>query len=455
MTEYYREVLKKNPAYGNALEHVLETHKGQLSEIQVHYLHTFAPVICEYALWVLNEAKKNGIDRLYFLSRDGYPVYQAACILSEGNDSYPQLRYLRVSRYSLRIPEMVISKETFTDYLFLSGIDVTMRKILKRGGLSDEEIEEIASEIGYTDPIDKIISRPEILYWKKIADKEKETIWSLIYKHAKPQLPLILEYFRQEGLMDDVRIAIVDSGWVGTTQRSIKRLISVEKPGFELEGYYFGLYSLPKDVGRSRYHTFYFRPWKDIEKKVLFSNCLFEAVISEASGMTLSYRKEGDVVIPEQTGGSGLNSCFLNDILRVLIAYADTLKGSISGDNRDNRVRISGAILTKLMAYPETWEAENYGKLQFCDDVLESGAQDIAADLLYEDIKNLRLLRKLRLWIGKKLHIKSRVINDTTLHESGWLYASIVRCRGSVRWSLNCARMYQRLMYYRKELTRD
>ncbi|MCR5738181.1 MAG: hypothetical protein K6G43_00015, partial [Lachnospiraceae bacterium] len=338
---------------------------------------------------------------------------------------------------------MVISKDSFLDYLFLSGIDVTMRKILKRGGLSDEEIEEVASEIGYTDPIDKIISRPEILYWKKAAEKKKDTIWSLIYKRAKPQLPLILEYFRQEGLLDQGKVAIVDSGWVGTTQRSIKRLISVVKPGFELDGYYFGLYSLPKDVDRRKYHTFYFRPWKDIEKKVLFSNCLFEAVVSEVSGMTLFYSKELDSVVPQKSSNSGLNREFLNEMDPVLTGYAEVLKSSL---HLDNDIGISEAVLSRMMSRPDAWEAGSYGRLCFCDDVLEHGAQRIASDLKYQDIRNLRPVRKLIIWTGKRFRIGNGLSSSTSIRESGWLYASIVNCGRNIKLSLFCARLYQRLM---------
>ncbi len=442
MIDYYREVLERNPAYGKALMHVLETHKEQLSDMQEHYLHTFAPVICEFALWVLNDAKKRGIDRLYFLSRDGYPVYKVACILSEGDNSYPELRYLRVSRYSLRIPEMVISKDAFLNYLFLSGIDVTMKKILKRGALSDEEIEQVVSEIGYTDPINKVLSRPEILYWKKVAENKKEMIWPLIYNHAKPQLSLILSYFRQEGLMDEGRIAIVDSGWVGTTQRSMKKLIGIEKPGFDLEGFYFGLYSLPSDVDYRTFHTFYFGPWRDVEKKVLFSNCLFETVISEAGGITLSYRKEGDIIVPKQSERASLNFIFFNDIDTVINQFAAALKYTMYCDNG---IRISGKILTRFMAYPSKWEVEKYGKLQFCDDVLEDGAQDVAAKLSYEEIRNLRLLKKTCFSIGKKLRV--RFIGDKEIHESGWVYASIINCGKHIEWSLFFARMDKRIKY--------
>ena len=44
---------------------------------------TLAPVLVEFVKWVLRSAGEHGIRRIYFLARDGWPMYQAARILAE------------------------------------------------------------------------------------------------------------------------------------------------------------------------------------------------------------------------------------------------------------------------------------------------------------------------------------------------------------------------------------
>lgn len=499
---YYKRALEKNPAYNIALENCMKdlvtipsiaNHKGDPASVKkvgsiIHYLHTWAPVLTEFAAWVLCDAQKKGIKKLYFLSRDAWPIYQAAleiagetsqlddvrscdgakkadAVLGKTVKEFPELHYLRVSRYALRIPEMAIKNDLFIDMMFLSGIDVTMRKILQRGALDENEMLEFTAILEYNDSLDRILTRPEILKWKEKALSCKERLWTIIQKHSNERLPAAIGYLRQEGMLSGDRIAIVDSGWVGTTQRSLLRLLNYEKPETELLGYYFGLYEIPKDMDPNTYKSFYFGPKGQIKRKVHFSNCLFEAVSSEAAGMTLGYEKcnnslpdkmdenisalkednDTDNTFNARIAEQGsLNAAYLGTMESYLKMFA---KAYTKSKHLDNGVSVSEAILSKLMAKPDKWETNIYGNLTFCDDVLEGGAQPIAARLSYKDIRNLRLFRKSLIWLLSKLNIRT-----VDIHESGWIYASIVRCGVHVRWSLMQARIYNYLMYIRKSI---
>ncbi|WP_207638167.1 hypothetical protein [Butyrivibrio sp. AC2005] len=460
---YYKKALEKNPAYNRANEKCMEelvtipsfaNYNGDPASVRkvgsiIHYLHTWAPVLTEFAAWVLNDAREKGIRKLYFLSRDAWPVYRAAMEIVKSSDdikTYPELRYLRVSRYALRIPEMALDDSHFLDMMFLSGIDVTMRKILRRGALDKNEIQEFTGILGYNDSLDRILSRPEILQWKEKASASKESLWPIIQKHAKKRLPKALGYLKQEGMLSDEKIAIVDSGWVGTTQRSLTRLLCYEKPGTRLYGYYFGLYEVPTDMNPKDYYAFYFSPKNRIRRKVYFSNCLFEAVSSEAAGITLGYKKDSSDsgrFHAEIVEYGSLNREYLETMQPYLEMYANAYS---SYSALDNGAAISESILSKLMAKPDKWEANIYGNLFFCDDVLEEDAQTIAAKLTYEDICNLRLLRKTLIWFLSKFNVRT-----ADIHESGWIYGSIVRCGKHVHWSLMQARLYNYLMYIRKK----
>ncbi|MCR5101236.1 MAG: hypothetical protein K6B41_07755 [Butyrivibrio sp.] len=473
--DHYKKVLEKNPAYIDSSRNVMEELESvssfsnnrdietkdvvikdnQLLHMREHYIHTCAPVITEYALWVIRNAIKDGIDKLYFLSRDAYPVYLAAkkviTIYKTEKEKIPELHYLRVSRYALRIPEMAIKGDAFLDMMFLSGIDVTMRKILGRGALTENEMKLFAEIIGFERPLDEILSRPEILALKEKAKAHKEELAPMVQAHGRDKLPLVLGYLRQEGMLDGSKCAIVDSGWIGTTQRSLQKLLRLEKPELELKGYYFGLYEIPKEMKKENYKSFYFAPRNGIMRKTLFSNCLFEAVSSEKTGMTLSYEKNDDgKFIAKLSEGGSLNGQFLSMTEEIITLYAAAY---VKYHRKDTGYRISPGILKTLMANPDDWEACSYGNLFFCDDVLETDKKHIAADLSYEDICNLRLINKIYIWFRARFRDDSDGKKTLpTIHESGWIYASIVRCNISKSWSLFNAKLYNFLMYLRKSI---
>jgi hypothetical protein len=158
--------------------------------------------------------------------------------------------------------------------------------------------------------------------------------------------------------------------------------------------------------------------------------------------MTVGYRfNDGSFEALLAEGGS-LNDKFLQKTNAALEIYAGAFCEFADEDNGES---VAGHILPRLMAYPDKWEAEVYGRLYFCDDVLENGRQNIAYDLTYKDICNLRIIRKSYLWFMRRAGRKT-----DTIHESGWIYGSIVNCGKNVRWSFFCARFYQWVMYVRK-----
>ena len=141
--------------------------------------------------------------------------------------------------------------------------------------------------------------------------KKIPLLFHYIDSHSKEAYGTAIGYLTQEGLLEPVPYALVDSGWIGTIQQSIEHLLRQKQPDRKLEGYYFGLYEIPEGEERENYHSFYFTPWGEIKRKVHFSNSLFEAVFSAPEGMTLSYRTEGEkdkiIYVPVTDSRENLN----------------------------------------------------------------------------------------------------------------------------------------------------
>ena len=76
-------------------------------------------------------------------------------------------------------------------------------------------------------------------------------------------------------------------------QESLGHLLQSAGYSRPLEGYYFGLYSLPETADRKGYHGWYFEPASGTGRKTLFSNCLFECIFTAPHGMTEGYERKG------------------------------------------------------------------------------------------------------------------------------------------------------------------
>ncbi len=400
------------------------------------YLNTFAPVLLEFVEWVLEQAEKRGIYRLYFLARDGYQMYLAATHLCELRNLKIECRYLYGSRYAWRMPQFVTMGSDCLDVICRGGIDVTFEKVLKRGGLINVEIQQVAEELNFTTQCQRILSYSEVLQLKKPLAESKKFL-PYVYENSKASYETTIGYFKQEGLFDEVKYALVDSGWTGSLQQTLIKLLEQEGLKKTIEGFYFGLYELPAGVKKEEYHTFYFGPQNGMRRKVYFSNCLYEAVYSAPHGMTIGYEKKGESYVPVFYKEQNLNQSIMEQEKECLKAF---LIG-YSGRETTNVYH----LLKGFMGNPSKEEARAYGNLLFSDDVTEEYTQPVAAKLTKEEVKNQYVWNRILIMLG---------IKKQELKDSAWMEGSIAMAEGCQAWQMLHVRLYKYLIYFRKWLKR-
>lgn len=450
-----------------------------------------APALNSFVLWVLKETLGRGIRRLYFLARDGYLLYETARYYANAYKLPMECRYLYASRYSLRVPMYHTDLSEALTYITLGGLDVTLDKVLRRASLTEEQIEAVSERIlkGFPAVPDRHaqIPREQLSALKEILKKDTEFL-DMVAENSRAAYPLMLEYFRQEGFGEDIPMAIVDSGWVGSMQKllaGIRREFGVKEA---LEGYYFGLYELPKDVERSRYHTYFFSPEKGMKRKVHFSNCLFEGVFSAPHGMTLKYRQAEDAVEPVLTEIAGqrkeqlmmLKRCFAGYCKAMLkdnpgnpraAAFREDLVGNffvLAGKMTDKGARkVVKRLLSMLMSRPVREEARAFGKMDFTDDMLEYNGNQMAARLSERELFDNHLGRRVWRQMSVKFLGNRRVQSgrdrkgtgqkwDASIRKSAW-YEGSVMAYGADKYQrrhLSSYRRYKYLLYYSKKARR-
>ena len=423
--DYYRKIINSRPIYRDALQ------KQKGSSL---YNTAMIPVLIEFVIWVIGQAEQKGIKRLYFLSRDGYQMFLVAKDLCRKMNIDIEIRYLNVSRYSMRVPEYAMLGKKCLDRIFIGGIDVTFRRIMKRAALTDDEINDVAAECGISDELDRLLNYQEIITLKnKFASNRK--LLDYIQKHSKEAYPNAIGYLKQEGLLDDIKYGLVDSGWVGTLQQTIRHLTQKDR----IDGFYFGLYETPRDEDPGMYHGFYFNPETGLDRKSYFSNCLFEAVFTSAEGMTVGYTKEKNRYIPQMDMEQNPNKEIIQDNVRQLLSYLN----EIVRYDKQSDIHFAESILRTLMARPTMLEVEEFGNLLFSDDVLEGNLKKVATELNHEEIVNQRFIPKMLIMLG---------VSKKEIHESAWIEGSIVRLGDSVDKSLRSAKRYKKFVYIRKRI---
>ena len=407
--------------------------------------YVLAPALSGFVKWLLHNALADGKKRLYFLARDGYFMYRAALLFCEAFDLSVECRYLSCSRYSIRIPMYHLDRAAALDYVCRGGIDVTPGKIMARAGLTEREGNEVLESLSF--PYGKyenipFAALPEI----RLAIQKSPQFLGYMEKHSRDAMPAFAGYLKQEGLLEETDYAVVDSGWVGSMQKTLGDALSHLGRKQTLEGYYWGLYDLPADVSGETYHCYYFSPEGQLKEKVHFNNCLFEAIFTAPHGMTLGYRKAGETYLPCYEPIREERKYFTEKIGTYLMPYFRILAGEygknafLEDTSRKDR-ETTKKLLRQFMGTPAKREAAVFGSLPFSDDVLSGEDRRIAAPLTEEELRANHVFRVLPAMAGlRKKHIR----------ESAWYEGSAVLYGKRVRRHLRQYTLYKYIRYIRK-----
>lgn len=440
--EQYRRMLRQNPEI-HSLVRQLPPPK---TAVELATTHVLAPALGGFAQWILREAARRGVRRLYFLARDGYFPCRAAQILCERWRLPIECRYLSCSRYSVRLPLFHLDREAALRYVCRGGIAVTPEKILRRAGLTGAEREAVRQALRLPFSPDEVVPHGRL---PEIRDRLRDCdlFGGYMDRHSREALPGLTGYLRQEGLLDNVPDAVVDSGWVGSMQQTLQQILTNMGRDRPLEGYYWGLYELPAGVSRRAYHCYYFGPEGPLSRQVYFNNCVFEAVFTAPHGMTLSYRHDGERYAPVYGEVTVARAEWIGQLEKQLLPYIRRLGEQRGGPpapaavSRD-RETIS-RLLRTLLCTPSRAEAAAFGALPFSDDVLEKGEQPIAARLTARELRAHHALPKLLSWAR---------FRDGAVRGSAWYEGSAVLQGGAVRRHLRQYTLYKYLLYGRKQL---
>ena len=442
--EQYRDDLKGNPAMERRIRGLPAAGNDPMAAVCQYVL---APALGGFTLWLLYHTLKSGKQRLYFLARDGYLMSRAALLFCETLQLPLVCRYLSCSRYSLRIPFFHLDQGAALDAICRGGIHVTLDQILARAGLTEQERRLVAGALSLPWKAGDVIPYAKLQEVRRRL-QQCERFLDSMDRHSRAAMPGLAGYLQQEGLLEEVPDAIVDSGWVGSMQMALNEVLASMGRTKPLEGYYWGLYALPPGADRGAYHCYDFAPDHGLTPKIFFNNCLFEAIFTAPHGMTTGYRRMGEQYLPHYGLSDAHRNAFVHRLERLMMPYIERLADETkeTGLQPEAIARDRETIqrlLARFMTTPSKAEAECFGSLPFSDDVLEGGEQPLAAPLTEKELAENHLFHKLFALSGK---------TKKPVRESAWYEGSVVRCGKHIRYHLWQYTLYKWMRYSKKQM---
>lgn len=232
-------------------------HNREAGEIGRITATVVAPTLLSFAIWLLQSARRKGIRKLVFISRDGYllkAITDRVIAASAGDEA---TCYIYGGRQAFHLPTIQAIAEVDTAWLLDHNEGTKLSQICQRGGLTWEEAAEALKEIGFCEddwmrPVgqDALATlQKHLIEGCQLAD--------IMRDKARAQRELVTEYFQQSGLLEPGPIGFVDLGWHGNLERSFRKLLG-DKGKSEVFGFYFGLQPETPSIVETNASTFLF-----------------------------------------------------------------------------------------------------------------------------------------------------------------------------------------------------
>jgi hypothetical protein len=200
-------------------------------------LHRFATLLLVgFTLFSLAQARRRGVRRVYYLSRDGYlPVAIARTVIARmGWDI--EARYLHSSRQATVLPSMMDDLPGLARRLADAMLDQKLGQALEAIGIGEAEAGTMLREIGL-DPEQRLRGAERLGAVETLFAAQAEAIGARLAALRADAL----DYLAQEGFLEPGKRLVVDVGWRGSTQLALAKLTGL--PADDVIGCYMGLFA--------------------------------------------------------------------------------------------------------------------------------------------------------------------------------------------------------------------
>jgi HAD superfamily hydrolase (TIGR01549 family) len=327
------------------------------------------PVLYGYIIWLQEQFKKEGIEKVFFLARDGQLMQRAYQRLPH---TLPN-NYMYASRKALIIPSLWMnpSISEIKKSIFW-GRRGTIRSFLKKIGLNpsmfEQDFTSISLSLDFVYEYERLWKNSDFL--RVFEDKVKEKM----IMHSRQMYDLLLQYLKQIDFQG--KVAVVDIGWYGHMQGALERVVKKAHIPVEIYGYYLGMRpdsSILREI-KAKGYLFGKNNHETLSAQEIPFNSIIEMLFSANHGTTKGYKENRGKIEPVlehweyddsnlQADYASIRACqegalkFIDDMLMEKQYFQFDANSFVTFTN-----------WLQLGNYPSTQAAECFGNLHFLDD---------------------------------------------------------------------------------------
>lgn len=312
-------------------------------------------ILYPYVNWVIEQSIKRGINRLYFVMRDGYVLKQMCDVLIKEKGLDIKTKLLYGSREAWRAPSITYENPDIS-FMFASAREInTIDRIAARFHVDKGELIKLIPQKfkDYTRPY----NREELTELSGILSANSKFL-DLVIKSNSEQRNYLIQYIKQEIDLSDNKLALVDLAASGRTQNCLVNLIKTFSD-IKITSFYSQFNPLKVLSPNFEMVSFYSSP-KIRSQMELFCRSL--------CGATVSYNKTNGEIVPvmEDLEGKALEEYEYDKVLEGEILFCQTFYKILS--NTPNSVPNLKPFLfyfDYITGNPDLETAELIGEIPF------------------------------------------------------------------------------------------
>lgn len=249
-------------------------------------------VLYPYINWIVEQSVKRGINRLYFVMRDGFVLKQMCDVLIKQKGLSINTKLIYGSREAWRAPS-INEYNPDIKFMFASAREInTVQRIASRFHIKEEKLLKYIPERFLKSK--KPFTREELNELAEVLEKDSGFL-KLVINSNEHQRNCLIEYLKQEIDFCDDNLALVDLAASGRTQNCLVNLIKTFSD-VKIKSFYSQFNPLKVLFPNFEMISFYSSP-RIRSQMELFCRSL--------CGATVAYRKENNKIIPVMDEGEG------------------------------------------------------------------------------------------------------------------------------------------------------
>lgn len=347
-------------------------HKDQIAKISSSVI---APVLFGFVFWTLVEAKKKGLNKLYFISRDGQILLKIANEINRIRKTGIECVYFYGSRQALHLPAIQPEDLRDLDWLYADTTFLSIELLLGRVDIRPEQLDECLTQSGFIkDSWTYNLNKSERIKIRQTLNESIE-FQQLVLSKAKEARITLIDYLKQEGISSDSKMAFVDIGWNGRLQRSLSKVLQMAEIRSEngVTGFYFGLVQRLKAYDSDTLFAYYYDeangllPYNDVS--------LLEKFVEATHGSVLKYKGENDQIVPilKEKGNTNAIEWGLEIQQSAIVDFSRNLSKNLKNIEQENLYNyanwrnLAEALLKDFCLNPSVDESKVFGSITFSE----------------------------------------------------------------------------------------